>query len=98
MIYEKPPGLGGSWIATDSVLNSTGLYTTPKEDAVTSALRLLVQVVSCPSITITVQDTSGDFCAALATLRLEGYAMTLKHSSELQNTCVSLQRMTSSEG
>lgn len=76
---------------------NTGLSTMPREAVVTSVLQLLVQAADCLSITITVQDTSGDFCADLATLRLDGYVMTLSHSSELQNTYVNLQRMTSSE-
>ena len=94
MNSERPPGREASWIDTASVLSSTGLFTTPKEDVVTSALKLLVSLEDCPSITITVRDTSGAYSAALATLRLEGYEMTLKHSTGEQLTYVSLRRTT----
>ena len=97
MSFEKPPGSEGSWIATASLPSSTGLSMLPREAAVTSVLRLLVQAADCLSITITVQDTSGAYSADLATLRLEGYEITLKHSSGEQTTSVTLQRMTSSE-
>lgn len=97
MSYEKPPGSEGSWTGTASPLNSTGPYTLDRAAAVTSVLRLLVQAADCPSIMITVRDTSGDFCADLATLRLDGYEMTLQHSSEEQTTFVSLQLTGSSE-
>lgn len=80
----------------ESPLINTGLSTRPREAVVSSALELLVRSADCRSITITVQDTSGAYCADLATLKLDGYAMTLNHSSELQNTYVNLQRMTSS--
>jgi len=92
MSSEKLPGSEGSWLDTASVLSSTGLYTKPREDVVTSALTLLVSVVDCPSITITVQDSSGDYSAALATLRLDGYEMILQHSTEQRTTSVILQR------
>lgn len=75
---------------------NTGLSITPREAVVTSVLQLLVQAADCQSITITLQDTSGAFCADLATLRLADFEMTLSHSSELQNTYVNLQRMTRS--
>lgn len=93
MNFEKPPGPEGSWIDTASLLSSTGLYTTPREGAVISALKLLVALEDCPSITITIQDTSGDYCAALAILRLDGYETSLKHSTEERLTSVTLQRM-----
>ena len=92
MSNERLPGQEVSWIDTASVLNSTGLYMKPKEDVVTSALRLLVSLEDCPSITITVQDSSGDYSAALATLRLDGYEMILQHSTEQRTTSVILQR------
>lgn len=97
MSFEKPPGSEGSWIGTGSPPISTGLSTMPRGAAVTSALRLLVRAADCPSITITVQDTSGAYCADLATLQLEGYEMTLKHSTGERLTSVTLQRTTSSE-
>ena len=97
MSSEKLPGSEGSWLDTASVLSSTGLYTKPREDVVTSALTLLVSVVDCPSITITVQDSSRDYSAALATLRLDGYEMTLKHSSVDQTPSVTLRHTRSWE-
>ena len=65
----------------------------PREAVVTSALRLLVQAADCPSITITVRDTSGAYCADLATLQLAGYEMTLTRFSEERITSVTLQRI-----
>lgn len=98
MSEEMLLGSEASWIDTASLLNSTGPSTMDRAAAVTSVLRLLVQAADCLSIMITVQDTSGDYSADLATLRLGGYEMTLKHSTGEQLTSVSLQRTTSSEG
>ena len=97
MNEEMPLGSEASWIDTASLLNSTGPSTMDRAAAVTSVLRLLVQAADCLSIMITVQDTSGAYCADLATLRLGGYEMTLQHSSEEQTTFVSLQLTGSSE-
>ena len=77
----------------DSPPHNTGLSMMPREAVVTSALRLLVQAADCPSITITVRDTSGAFCADLATLSLADYEMILTHSSEERTTSVTLQHI-----
>lgn len=97
MSFEKQPGSVESWTAMASQLSSIGRSTTPREAVVTSVLRLLVAAEDCQSITITLQDTSGAYSADLATLRLAGYEMTLKHSSGDGTTSVTLQRTTSSE-
>lgn len=44
-----------------------------------------------------VPDTSEDFSARLATLKLDGYEMTLKHMSAAHATYVNLRRTTSSD-
>lgn len=69
----------------------------PREAAVTSALTLLVEAADCQLITITVADTSGAYCADLATLSLDGFEMTLKRSTEAGTTSVTLQRPMSSD-
>lgn len=91
MSFEKPPGSEGSWIGMGSPPISTGLSTMPREAVVTSVLRLLVAAEDCQSITITLRDTSGAYCADLATLSLDGYEMTLKHSNGARTTSVTLQ-------
>ena len=92
MSFEKQPGNVESWTVMASQLSSIGRSTTPREAAVISVLRLLVAAEDCQLITITLQDTSGAYCADLATLRLDGYEMTLKHSNAEQTTSVTLQR------
>jgi len=81
----------------ESQLLSIGNFTQPKETAVTSALQLLVQAADCQLITITLRDTSGAYCADLATLSLDGYEITLRHSRGEQSTSVTLQPTRSSE-
>lgn len=91
MNFEKQPGNVESWTAMASQLSSIGRSTTPREAVVTSVLRLLVAAEDCQSITITLRDTSGAYCADLATLSLDGYEMTLKHSNGARTTSVTLQ-------
>jgi hypothetical protein len=63
----------------------------------TSAIELLASLVGSQWITIMVPDTSEDFSARLATLKLDGYEMTLKHMSAAHATYVNLRRTTSSD-
>lgn len=95
MSFEKQPGSVESWTAMASQLSSIGRSTTPKEAVVTSVLRLLVAAEDCQLITITLQDSSGAYCADLATLSLGGYEMTLERSTVAGTTSVTLQRSTS---
>jgi len=66
--------------------------TQPKVEDVISAIELLERVGDFQSITITLQDSSGAYCAALATRSLDASAMIQKLSTERGVTSVYLQR------
>lgn len=77
--------------------SNTGLSMKAKAALVTSVVKQLALAADCQSIMITLQDTSGDSYADLATLRLDDYEMTLMHSSEDLTTSVRLRRTEQSE-
>lgn len=64
--------------------------------AATSAVAQLAELDDCLSITITLQDTSGDYSVGLATLFSADSGMNLQLSSEQGRTWLTLRRSESS--
>lgn len=63
-----------------------------KMAAATSAVAQLVELDDCLSITITLQDTSGDYSVGLATLFSADSRTSLQLSSERGRTSLTLRR------
>lgn len=81
----------------ESPLNNTGASTLARKAAVISAVGQLAELDGCLSITITFQDTSGDYSVGLATLFSADSEMSLQLSNEQGRTSLTLRRSQSSE-